>query len=144
VTNSYKTQNVGSLGTYTTATGSDLQALLGNGWTVSGSEVMPKMITTIANPVFKDVTIDASAPAPVVFTGGLFVGSYKTFRAAIKLGDVNNDNNVDITDATALINYLLYGDSSGINLEAANVNNDSGVDITDATALINYLLYGAW
>jgi hypothetical protein len=59
-------------------------------------------------------------------------------------GDVNNDNSVDITDATALINYLLYGDSSGINLEAANVNNDSGVDITDATALINYLLYGAW
>ena len=57
-------------------------------------------------------------------------------------GDVNNDNSVDITDATALINYLLYGDSSDINLEAANVNNDSGVDITDATALINYLLYG--
>ena len=59
-------------------------------------------------------------------------------------GDVNNDNKVDISDATALINYLLLGDDTGINLEAANVNDDAVVDISDATTLINYLLYGTW
>ena len=57
-------------------------------------------------------------------------------------GDVNNDNKVDISDATALINYLLLGDDNGINLDAANVNGDAVVDISDATTLINYLLYG--
>ena len=59
-------------------------------------------------------------------------------------GDVNGDGSVDISDATTLINYLLYGDSTGVDLVAANVNNDTGVDISDATTLINYLLYGSW
>ena len=59
-------------------------------------------------------------------------------------GDVNGDGSVDISDATTLINYLLYGDSTGVDLAAANVNNDTGVDISDATTLINYLLYGSW
>ena len=59
-------------------------------------------------------------------------------------GDVNGDGSVDISDATTLINYLLYGDSTGVDLAAANVNNDTGIDISDATTLINYLLYGSW
>ncbi|MBQ3731382.1 MAG: leucine-rich repeat protein [Muribaculaceae bacterium] len=78
-------------------------------------------------------------------TGDFFaIKDVKMIVPETKRGDVNNDGNVDISDATALINYLLSGNSSGLNLDAANVNNDSGVDITDATALINYLLYGAW
>ena len=59
-------------------------------------------------------------------------------------GDVNNDKKVDISDATALINYLLYGDDSGIIMENANCNLEGGIDISDATALINFLLYGNW
>ena len=60
VTNSYKTQNVGSTGTFTTATGSSLVALLGDGWELSGGKVVPKMTNTvndIANPAFANVTI---------------------------------------------------------------------------------------
>ena len=41
---------------------------------------------------------------------------------------------------TALIDYLLGGDDSAIDLTAANVNKDGGVDIADATALIDMLL----
>ncbi|MBQ7204692.1 MAG: dockerin type I repeat-containing protein, partial [Muribaculaceae bacterium] len=59
-------------------------------------------------------------------------------------GDVNSDGVVDIVDATALINYLLYGDSTAIDLDNANCDLSGGVDIVDATTLINYLLYGAW
>ena len=57
---------------------------------------------------------------------------------------MNGDGNVDITDATSLINYLLYGDATGFNMENANCDLQGGVDITDATTLINYLLYGTW
>ena len=57
-------------------------------------------------------------------------------------GDVNNDGTIDISDATALINYLLSGNSDGINLAAADLNNDGSVDISDATTLINWLLNG--
>ena len=59
-------------------------------------------------------------------------------------GDVNGDNTVSIADVTALINYLLSGDASGINVDAANCNEDENVSIADVTTLINYLLSGTW
>ena len=59
-------------------------------------------------------------------------------------GDVNGDNTVSIADVTALINYLLSGDTTGISVEAANCNEDENVNIADVTTLINYLLSGTW
>ena len=59
-------------------------------------------------------------------------------------GDVNNDKTVDITDITALIDYLLSHDASGINVANADCNQDHAVDITDVTALIDYLLSHNW
>lgn len=59
-------------------------------------------------------------------------------------GDVNDDGVVDIADVTALIDYLLVGDASTINLDAANCNLDEEVDIADVTVLIDYLLNKTW
>ena len=59
-------------------------------------------------------------------------------------GDVNNSNDVSIADATALIDYLLSGDATGINLENADCNLSEDVSIADVTALIDYLLSGNW
>ena len=59
-------------------------------------------------------------------------------------GDVNMDGFVDINDVTALIAYVLTGDATGVNLEAANCNLLDGVDIDDVTSLINYVLKGDW
>ena len=59
-------------------------------------------------------------------------------------GDVNGDGVVNISDVTALINYLLTGNASGINLTNADVNSDGSVNISDVTALINYLSTGTW
>ena len=56
------------------------------------------------------------------------------------IGDVNDDGAIDIKDVTALINYLLTDDPTGINLNGADVNQDSKININDVTALINYLL----
>lgn len=60
-----------------------------------------------------------------------------------RLGDVNKDGSVTISDVTALIDYLLGGDASSIDLSAANVNGDQGVTISDVTALIDMLLSGS-
>lgn len=57
-------------------------------------------------------------------------------------GDVNDDGNVTIADVTALIDYLLSGNASGINVGNADVNGDSNVTIADVTALIDMLLSG--
>ena len=93
ITNSYYTQAFGELqGTPTTATGAALQALLGDGWMVSGGSVVPKLIVdTIVNPVFTDVTI-SSATANVTTTYADFIGSYAPFSNSDLLLDANNPN----------------------------------------------------
>ena len=59
-------------------------------------------------------------------------------------GDVNGDGSVSIADVTALIDYLLSGSASGINVSAADCNQSGDVSIADVTALIDYLLSGHW
>ena len=59
---------------------------------------------------------------------------------SVKIGDVNNDGEVTIADVSALIDYLLSGDPSGINMAGADVNGDTEVTIGDVSALIDMLL----
>ncbi len=59
-------------------------------------------------------------------------------------GDVNGDENVNIADVTALIDYLLSGNEEGVVLANADCNVDNAINIADVTALIDYLLSGAW
>ena len=58
---------------------------------------------------------------------------------AVKLGDLNGDGEVDITDAGILVQYCndvieLTSDQ----LQAADLNGDSEVDITDAGILVQF------
>ena len=62
----------------------------------------------------------------------------------VMIGDVNNSGDVTIADVTALIDYLLSGDATGLNLAAADCNDSGDVSIADVTALIDYLLSGSW
>ena len=59
-------------------------------------------------------------------------------------GDVNNDKTVNISDVTALIDYLLSGNGEDVNLNNSDCNLDQGVNISDVTALIDFLLSGNW
>ena len=59
-------------------------------------------------------------------------------------GDVNGDGSVSISDVTALIDYLLSGNSDAINMTNADTNQDGNVSISDVTTLIDYLLSGTW
>ena len=59
-----------------------------------------------------------------------------------KKGDVNGDGNVNISDVSALIDYLLNGNgnASGIQLDNADVDSDGNINISDVTTLIDRLL----
>ena len=67
----------------TDASGMNNEILLSNlgaGWEISGGNVVPKMNNNnIVDPRFGGVTIVKTAPAPVNFTGGSFVGTYNPF-----------------------------------------------------------------
>jgi surface protein len=76
--------------------------------------------------------------------GGPIRLGYFTEKPAFIRGDVDDDREISIADVSALIDYVLTGEATGINLAAANCNNDNEVNIADVTALIDYLLVGSW
>ena len=76
--------------------------------------------------------------------GGNDFPGYFTAKNAGLRGDVDGDGSVEISDVTALIDYLLRGNATGINLSAADCDADGSVEISDVTALIDYLLAGHW
>ena len=55
-------------------------------------------------------------------------------------GDVDGDGHINISDVTALIDYLLSSDASSINLTGADVDGDGKVTISDVTVLIDMIL----
>ena len=59
-------------------------------------------------------------------------------------GDVDGNGLVNISDVTALIDYLLNGDASVINLTNADCDGNELVNISDVTSLIDFLLSGTW
>lgn len=67
-----------------------------------------------------------------------------TVPVIVKRGDVNGDDSINISDVTALIDFLLNGDDSHINRANSDVNNDGGINISDVTTLIDMLLNGVY
>ena len=59
-----------------------------------------------------------------------------------KLGDVNRDGLVNISDVTVLITYLLSGSTGDIDLVAADVTQNNEVNISDVTTLITMIMSG--
>ena len=60
------------------------------------------------------------------------------------MGDVDGNGSVNISDVTALVDYLLNGDASAIVLSNADCDANEAVNISDVTLLIDYLLTGHW
>ena len=59
-------------------------------------------------------------------------------------GDVDSDQVVGIADVTALIDYILTQDATGLDLNAADCDEDTTIGIADVTALIDYILTQQW
>jgi uncharacterized protein YjdB len=123
-----------------------------------------KLDTTIApdNATFKDLiwtsdnekvaTVDEKGTVTAISVGtanvtasatdGSGTGSVckVTVTEAIKPGDVNNDDNINISDLMAVLNYV-SGKSELVEdaLTAADVNGDGMVDLQDLMRLLNYV-----
>jgi hypothetical protein len=55
-------------------------------------------------------------------------------------GDINFDRDVNVTDVTALISYLLGPRQRTINTYQADYNKDGDINISDIVGIINVLL----
>ena len=58
----------------------------------------------------------------------------------LRKGDANRDKSVTITDAVAIVNYILGNASEGFNESAADVSGDTYITITDAVGVVNIIL----
>ena len=75
---------------------------------------------------------------------GILVVERWTEPQPVMRGDVEGDGDIDMDDLAALINYMLTGNASGINLENADCEPGDGVNMDDISALINYMLKNHW
>jgi hypothetical protein len=69
----------------------------------------------------------------------------RTFAAYIAYdacGDANADNDVNVSDAVYIINYVFVGGNPPDPLSAADVNCDATVNVSDAVWIINYVFVG--
>ncbi len=57
------------------------------------------------------------------------------FASVADMGDVNNDDQVNILDVLAVLNYILGKDPQPFDFEQADMNEDGVIDISDAMAI---------
>ena len=96
-----------------------------------------------ATGFYFDTTGDATVTSPsgtdniVLLDKGYLPGTVHFL-----LGDVNDDGSIDISDITALANYILGNIPPVFIEQAADVNGDGDINISDITLLVNYILSG--
>ena len=119
---------------------------VGDGWNTAAVTISQDMFKNCTSLVGGQGTIYSdSNPTDKTYAhidGGPSNPGYFTAKNAGLRGDVNGDNDVNISDVTALIDLLLGGGT--ISNSAADCNQDGQVSISDVTVLIDYLLSGNW
>jgi hypothetical protein len=56
------------------------------------------------------------------------------------VGDVNGDDEVNITDVTLIASYILGNQVESFDETVADMNDDGKIDIADVTSIINTIL----
>ena len=72
----------------------------------------------------------------------VFVYVQPTTEPELKVGDVNGDNTVDVSDVNAAINIVLKNKTIDDYPGNADMNGDGTVDVSDVNAIINIILAG--
>lgn len=60
--------------------------------------------------------------------------------ATVLMGDANGDGEVNVSDVTSVISFILGKDTESFNAEAADVTGDGEINVSDVTAIISIIL----
>ncbi len=87
-----------------------------------------------------DIIIHNNDPAndPMIIGAQLEVLEFQPYLC----GDVNGDDNLSVSDAVFIINYIFAGGDTPDPIEAGDVNCDSDVNVSDAVSIINWIFSG--
>lgn len=92
-------------------------------------------------PINNAFVVDNQAVPVTELTQGLIHLPFVELAAFVR-GDVNLDEQRDISDAIAILKYQFSGSQSLVCMDAADTNDDRAVDISDSVFLLNYLFLG--
>jgi hypothetical protein len=101
------------------------------GLTIDGTMTTGQYAVKVKNIVL--TTPNGVQKRPADITANLTVSN-------VKLGDVNGDGTINITDAVGVVNYILGRPGTDFKVLAADVNKDGTVNITDAVGIVNHIL----
>ena len=141
VNNCYKTTNVGTQGTYTTASAAEIANSLGSdNWTTESSNVIPRMNANnnLVNPKFNGVTI-SNTTNDTDFTGGTFKGNYNQL---VINGDNRNhillfasQNKIGYANTNRILNafraYIYIPESAAVRSFAMDFGNEETTGIVN-------------
>lgn len=85
------------------------------------------------------VANNAGTSVIVASVDGVMAECVVTVEKEYMLGDLNNDGNIDTSDAVLIKKYLAGYDDLEIVLEAADLNSDGEINSTDVVILLKYL-----
>ena len=92
------------------------------------------------SPRFASYKTSSNQKAVTLFKEVLIENTSST--TTVLIGDVNNDNVVDITDITSLVNYILGINNETISDNAADIDNDKSISVNDIVDLVNRIING--
>lgn len=85
-----------------------------------------KAYTGVVNKPITDIVMLPDGTVAFKFMGGVFI-----------FGDVNNDGQVTMADANAVVNYTLGISTDSFDEEAADLNGDGNITVADANVIVN-------
>lgn len=97
----------------------------------------PGLPTNTEIPNKAIITFDTNAPIETP-TWVNIIG-----QPTIIIGDINNDDKVDVSDYIGVANYILGNPPEGFNKVAADVNGDGLIDVSDYIGIANIILTGS-
>ena len=86
------------------------------------------------------IWVSSNASGGVGSGGVTQIGTFG-YYAAYKLGDVNEDGSVNVSDAAAIVNHVVGRSAlTGNKLKAADTNSDGTVNVSDAAEIVNFVV----
>lgn len=109
------------------------------GWFAEGQKVSSNTSFNYLMP-YNDVTLTASLVYNPANPGDPDSSGEQQSIDNGRLGDVNDDGSVNISDAVMLINHYLNGTTGELSFSVADVNKDGVVNVSDAVEIVNRYL----
>ena len=112
-------------------------------YVAAGATAVATITTLPTNiPIMLRIKQTSGSSSEYCFIDNVEICYEATWTPEVSHGDVNGNGIINMDDLTALINYLVYGDMTGIDPVGADVNGNGVINMDDLTALINILVFG--